>query len=425
MAPRKIVIGVLCALLLTGAAEILTSETHANDWPQFRGHYRDGISRETGLDDDWGENGPGEVWRVPIGEGYSGMSVVGNRLYTMYSAEGEAMEGEDGEEAEAKKMEYAAAFDATSGEELWRTVIGEHLDTEFGNGPRATPTVDGDAIYVVGSWGDLAALDRETGEKRWGLSLMETFGSQRPYWGFSGSALIDDNRLIIEGGGGEGKSYAALDKSSGEILWTSGDGRPGHNSPIQVDMMGETRYVYVAGGKLRCIDEDGQEIWAHDWPPGETHASPVYIAPDMIYASGAEGVGAQLIKVKEGPDGAELEELWKEPRLRNHFSTSVVHEGHIFGFDNATLKSVAVESGEMTWGKRGLGKGSLIYADGDLLVLSDRGELLLIEATGEEYREKARIQALEGRSWTSPTLAHGKLYLRNHTEMVSYDLSGS
>lgn len=419
MATRRIAAGVLCALLALGAAAAATADSHEGDWPQFRGHHRDGISRETGLDDDWGDDGPDELWRVPIGDGYSGIAVVGDRLYTMYA--GEAPAKKEGEEAE-QAMEYAAAFDADTGEELWRTAIGEKLDTEFGNGPRATPTVDETSVYVLSSRGDLAALDRAGGEKRWQIQLTDTFGSQRPYWGFSASALVDGERLIIEGGGGEGKSYAALDKSSGEVLWTSGDGAPGHNSPIQVEVGGEARYVYVAGGKLRSIDENGDEVWAHDWPPGETHASPVFVAPDMIYASGAEGVGAQLIRVREGANGVELEEVWKEPRLRNHFSTSVVHDGHIFGFDNATLKSVSVETGEMTWGKRGLGKGSLIYADGDLLVLSDGGELVLVEATGEEYREKGRVQALEGRCWTSPTLAHGRLYLRNHSEMVAYDL---
>ena len=417
MTPRRIFFAALAALLLTTGGA-LVAESHANDWPQFRGHQRDGISPETGLLDEWPTDGPPEAWRVKIGEGYSGIAIVGDRLYTMYAA----ADASDGEDSEA--IEYAAAFEAGTGKELWRTPIGEKLDTEFGNGPRATPTVDGDDVFVLGSRGDLAALDAASGEKKWGLSLTETFGSERPYWGFAASALVDGDKVLIEGGGGEGKSYAALDRASGEVLWTTGDGTPGYNSPIAVDMMGKTRYVYVAGGKLRCIDEKGQEVWAHDWPRGETHASPVFIAPDMIYASGAEGVGARLIRVKEGSEGAELEELWEEPRLCNHFSTSVVHDGHLYGFDNATLKAVSVESGEMTWGKRGLGKGSLIYADGHLLVLSDRGELLLIEARGDEYVEKARFQALEGKSWTSPTLAHGKLYLRNHTEMVAFDLAG-
>jgi len=401
----------LLALLLTTPSAF--PEAADTDWPQFRGHHRDGISRETGLLDSWTETAPGEVWRVEIGEGFSGMSVVGEHLYTMYAG----MEGE-------RAVEYAAAFNTTSGKEVWKTIVGDKLDTEFGNGPRATPTVDGDMVYVLGSHGDLIALDRKSGASKWTLSLTETFGSERPHWGFSTSALIDGEKLIIEGGGGEGKSYAALNKMTGEQIWTSGDGRPGHSSALAVDMGGERRYVYVAGGVLRCIDEDGNEVWNHPWPQGETHAIPLFIAPNRIYASGAEGVGATLLEVSMGAEGEEVAELWKDARLRNHFSASVVHDGNIYGFDNATLKSVSAETGELNWAKRGLGKGSLILADGDLLILSDSGALVQVKATPEAYTETGRVQALEGRSWTAPTLANGKLYVRNHTEMVSFDLKG-
>ncbi len=402
----------LAAALVLMAAGPLAAEPGPADWPQFRGTARDGVSTETGLLTTWTDDGPPEVWRVEIGEGYSGMSVVGDRLYTMYAAE-----------HEDKAVEFAAAFESATGKEVWRTLIGDKLDTEFGNGPRATPTVDGETVYVMGSHGALAALKASDGSEIWRLELTEAFGSQRPYWGFSMSALVDGDKLLVEGGGGEGKSYAALDKKTGEVVWTSGDGRPGHNSPISMDVMGERRIVYVAGGKLRCIDSDGGEVWAHEWPQGETHASPVFIAPNMIYASGAEGVGATLIRVDEQAE-TKVEEVWKVPNLRNHFSTAVAHDGYLYGFDNATLKSVSVETGEMAWAKRGLGKGSLIYADGHLLVLSDRGKLVSIEASGEGYSEAGSVQALTGRSWTSPTLANGRLYLRNHTEMVSYRLDG-
>ena len=151
---------------------------------------------------------------------------------------------------------------------------------------------------------------------------------------------------------------------------------------------------------------------------------PLFVAPDKIFASGAEGVGATLVRITEDGDKAKAEEVWQTRFMRNHFSSSVVQDGHIYGFDNATLKCLSVESGEMAWAKRGLGKGSLILVDRHLLVLSDRGQLLLLKATPDGYEEKGSVQALEGKSWTSPTLSHGRLYLRNHTEIVSYDLEG-
>jgi outer membrane protein assembly factor BamB len=384
------------------------------DWPQFRGINRDGISSETGLLSSWPENGPKEVWRHPIGEGYSGMAIVGDRLYTMYAGE-----------HEGQPMEFAAAMEAGTGKEIWRVPIGEKYDTEFGNGPRATPTIDGDTVYVLGSRGDLAALSAQDGTERWRMNLTETFGSTMPHWGFATSALVDGEQLIIEGGGPEGKSYAALDKKTGDVKWTHGDGgrQPSYNSALMVEMNGTRGYVYVVGDKLTCLDPTGAEVWTYPWPRGETHAMPLFVAPDKIFASGAEGVGAALVRITEDGDKAKAEEVWQTRFMRNHFSSSVVQNGHIYGFDNATLKCLSVEDGEMAWAKRGLGKGSLILADGHLLVLSDQGQLLLLKATPDGYEEKGSIQALEGKSWTSPTLSHGRLYLRNHTEIVSYDLA--
>lgn len=440
------------AVVLTTAllAAPLVAENTGHDWAQFRGPARDGISAETGLVTTWPEAGPKEVWRVAIGEGYSAISVVGDRLYTMYGeaappveaaaedataedataedATSEDMTAEATEEAaeEAPKLrELAAAFDATTGEEIWRVEIGDKLDTQFGNGPRATPTVDGDRLFVLGSFGQLHALSTADGAVLWSVDFTaEDLGSSRPYWGYSTSPLVAGDLLIVEVGGKENKSYAGLNKTTGEVLWTSGEGRPGHNSPLAVTVQGQEQFVYLAGQKLRSIDRQGNELWSYDWPPGETHAMPLFIAPDMIYASGTEGIGAVVVKMVKAEDGWQVEEVWKNTRMKNHFSSSVLHDGFIYGFDNATLKCIDAMTGEQAWAKRGFGKGSLILADGHLLMLSDLGVLVSIEATPEAYTEKSRVQALEGKSWTAPSLANGKLYLRNHSQMVCYDLKG-
>ncbi len=424
-----------------------SSATATEDWPQFRGHHRDGMSPATGLLDSWPEDGPKELWRIAIGEGYSGISIAAGRIYTMYAeappeqepaAEEPAGEGEEeGEEAaaeaaepapeaEASKTEYAAAFDAATGKEVWRTAIGERIVTQFGNGPRSTPTVDGDAVYVLGAHGELAALAAADGAVRWQVDFEETFGSSRPYWGFSTSTLIEGDLLLVESLGAEGKAYAALDKASGEVRWTTGEPNPqgSYNSPMAITMGGGRQFVYVGNEVVRAVDAEGQELWSHPWPPGETHAMPIYIPPDRFFVSGAEGAGAALLQVKSEGDGFKVEEVWTNRIMRNHFSSSILHEGHIYGFDNATLKCISLETGEQQWAKRGFGKGSLIYADGHLIVLSDRGRLVQAEATPEGYVEQGRTQALDGKCWTAPTLAGGKLYVRSHSEMVSYDLNG-
>ena len=394
------------------AAPPLLAAPESGDWPQFRGVHRDGISPATGLLKSWTEAEPKELWRQPLGEGYSAVSVADGRLYTMYAT----TEGE-------QKLEFAAAFQASDGKELWRTKIGEQLDTEFGNGPRSTPLVDGETVYVLGSHGNFAALNTADGTPRWNFQLTETFGSSRPYWGFSTSAVLEGDLLILEGGGPEGKSYSGIDKKTGDVKWTSGEGGPGYNSPLPIDLHGQRQFVYIAGGLLRSIDAQGNELWSHPWPRGETHAMPVFIAPDKIFASGVEAVGAALYQVSQEGEGWKVEELWRDRVMRNHFSSSLLHDDHLYGFDNATLKCIDPLTGEMKWGKRGFGKGSLIYADGHLLVLSDRGVLALVEASPEAYVEKGRFQALDGRTWTAPVVAGNRLYLRDHTQLVSYDLT--
>ncbi len=414
-----------------GVVEV-AAEPSAEDWPQFRGPHRDGMSPAAGLLDSWPEEGPKELWRRPLGEGFSAVSVAGGRLYTMYAeapAEEVAGDGATDEQAaaageQAEAAEVAAAFDAATGEELWRVAIGKRIVTQFGNGPRSTPTVDGDTVYVLGAHGELVALATEDGTERWATTLADAFGTQRPYWGFSTSPMVEGELLLIANGGPEGKAFAALDKATGEVRWTAGDGGPQgtYNSPLPVTMNGERVIVYVGNQVLRAVDAGGEEVWSHPWPEGETHAMPIYIPPDRFFASGAEGVGAALIRIANGDGGAKAEEVWSSRTMRNHFSSSIFLEDHLYGFDNATLKCISVETGEQAWAKRGFGKGSLIYADGHLIVLSDRGTLALVRASAEGYVEKGRVQALEGRCWTAPSLAGGKLYLRGETEMVSYDL---
>ena len=401
-------------MILVGAVSAFMMWTPfavADDWPQFRGIHRDGVSHEADLAKEWGEKSPKEMWRKPLGPGYSAVSIAGDRLYTMYAAE-----------IDGQWKEVAVALSTKDGEELWRTPLGERFDNEFGNGPRATPTVSGDRVYVLDSTGTFAALETKDGSIVWSMDFKEKFGVKTPRFGYSTSVLVDGDQVIVQGGGADGNNYVGINKHSGEIVWSRGSGPAGYTSALPVTVGGKKRFVYVAGGELVCIDAEGGQVWSHEWPQGETHAMPIHIPPDKLYMAGAEGVGARLFRVTETDGKGQVELLWEQPFMRNHFSSAVVHEGMIYGFDNATLKAISVEDGKPAWGKRGLGKGSLILADGHLLVLSDRGKLLLVEATPEAYREKGSVQALEGLCWTAPALADGRVYLRNHDELVVYDL---
>ena len=398
------------ALAAHGAAGL-----SAADWPQFRGIHRDGISAETGLLKSWPEKGPKEVWRRPIGEGFSGMSIVGGRLYTMYAGD-----------HEGAPTEFAAALDPATGKEIWRTPVGKKYDNEFGNGPRATPTVQGETVYVLGSVGTVMALSAKDGATLWKLELTEAMGTKVPFFGYSGSLLVDNGTVFVEGGGPEGKAFSGLDAKTGKVLWNYGDGakEAGYDSPLIVDINGKRQYVHFMGDKVFAVDGSGKQLWSNPWPDIETHAMPIFVPPDRIFGSGVEGVGSALLQISNGPDGATVKELWKNPTFRTHFNAGVLHNGHVFGFDNATFKCISIKDGAQAWSKRGLGKGSLILADGRLVVLSDDGRLLLVEANASSYVEKGSVQALTGRCWTPPALAGGRVYVRNHKEIVAYDLKG-
>jgi len=399
----------IAATALTLAA-YAAAGTKTQDWPQFRGQHRDGISPETGLLKSWPEAGPKEAWRRPLGDGYSGISIVGTRLYTMYAAD------KDGE-----ATEFAAAFDAGTGKEIWRAPVGKRYDTDFGNGPRSTPTVDGDTVYVLSSVGTLEALGTKDGAEKWKIVVPEAFGGKVPHWGFSGSVLADAGELLLETGGTDGKWFAALDAKTGATRWTTGDGSVGYNSTLPIDLKQGRIFVIVGRDKVLAFDAAGKTVWSYPWPSGETHAIPIFVPPDKLLVSGVEGIGAALLKMG---DGATVTEVWKNESFRTHFNAAVVHGDYLYGFDNATLKCIALKDGSLAWAKRGLGKGSLVAADGLLLILSDEGKLVLAEATPTEYVEKGSVQALTGRCWTPPTLTGGRVYVRNHAEMVSYEVKG-
>ncbi len=408
-------------LVAIGMCAAAIQAAPGGDWPQFRGPDRNGISTETGLLQEWPEGGPPVVWRQPIGPGYSEISAVAGRMYT---ADGDDAEQPDG--GEPVGNEFVMAMDSQTTEEIWRVPIGPKTFNEFGNGPRTTPTVDGDTVFMLSGHGKLLALSIADGSTRWEIDLIEIFGTGQAEYGFATSPVVIDGVVVLDVGGPEEKSHAGLDRDTGEVKWANGKTGAfgtGYSSVLPVDIDGQIHLVHLAGLTLRAVDAPGNELWSTEWPRGETHAMPTFIPPSMLFASGAGAVGSTVVRVDKNGDGFTTEEVWKSPLMRNHFSSTLYHDRYLYGFDNATLKCLDAMTGEQKWAKRGFGKGALIFADGNLIVLSDRGRLALVEATSEAYREKGSVQALTGKSWTAPSLADGRLYLRNHTEKVAYDLT--
>ena len=298
--------------------------------------------------------------------------------------------------------------------------VGARFPSPFGDGPRSTPAVADGNVVFLGSYGDLVGLAAKSGKQRWALDLRRDFGSPVPSHGFSTAPMLEGDLLVVEVGGGDGKAYAALDPATGKTRWTTQDGSPTYTSPIAVTLGGERQLISLDGDRIVALRRDGELAWSHPWRGGI--AMPIFIPPNKLFVS--TGRASLVARLVSGAEGMTVEQVWQNSEMKNHFNSSVIHDGYIYGFDNIILKCVSVETGERAWAKRGFGKGSLIVADGQLIVLSERGLLVQAPASPEGFEETARFQALHGKSWTSPTLAGGRLYLRNLEEMTGLDLRG-
>ena len=399
---------IMAATFLTWPFSGSMVSAEQGDWPQWRGPNRDGISDETGILKSWPKDGLKVLWRVPIGDGYSGISISQGRLYTM--------EAED-------EGEFVTCLEASSGKEVWRFRTDAKFYNDRGDGPRSAPTVDGNQVFALGASGKLYALDAETGEKLWGHDFVEEFGSGIPGWGFSSSPIVEGNLVLVEAGGKDGKSIVAFDKKSGDVQWTTHTDEAGYSSPIAITFNGIRQIIFLTPNNLVSVSPtDGQIYWKYHWPEGINIATPVFIKPDKIFVSCSYDKGSVLVKIDADGDKFGVEEVWKSKVMKNHFNSSVLQGEYLYGFDNAILKCIKADTGEEQWKHRGFGKGSLLLADGHLIILGEKGKLGLVEATPKEYEEKANFQLFKELCWTVPTLVDGKLYVRHQKEMVCLDI---
>jgi outer membrane protein assembly factor BamB len=398
--------------LLLLAPLALVAPVRADDWPNWRGPHYDGISRESGLLKSWPVAGPRKLWQIDLSGGYSSMVVADGRVFT---------------QTKDKKEDLVLCVDARTGNKLWEYRYPcdyanyPTLDKRFLTGPKATPTVDGDRVYALGNTGLLQCLDVHTGKRIWERDLLKLANRTCPEYGYCNSPFLVGDRLFVQPGGSKGNSIAALDKHDGRIVWQALADRIGWATPIFIQVEGVPQVVYFTGQSgIGVSPADGQLLWRFNWKTefDINAATPIY-SDGCLFLSSNYGSGGVLLRLK--PKG-DPEVVWKNLAMQNHFSTSVLYQGHLYGFSTGRLRSVAFKSGKVDWDKGGLGRGSLLIADGKLIALGEQGTLVLAEATPKAYVELARWQALEGTCWSVPVLANGALYLRNEKRMLAIDL---
>ena len=383
------------------------------DWPQWLGPHRNGISSETGL---FGK-APSfkESWRVHAGPGRAGLSVVGDRLYTISGGA------------------YAVCLDARNGEVMWRTPTTGNDPSPSGwrdsRSPRATPTVDGKMVYVFSALGKLLALDSQFGTQRWSRDIILEFDSVKSGRNFAASPLVERNLVLIEAGGKNGHSLMAFDKTSGEVAWNTRSDERGYSSPI-IATIGQTRQAvfFTDYGLIAVAPQNGRVLWQYPWMTSQhpNTTTPVFIPPNRFFISSSSGMGGTVVEVTATDGRYEVAEVWRNNNMQNHSATSIYYQGHLYGFDGSTLKCLDAETGEEKWQTRGYGHGTLIVADGHLVILSERCNLGIAEATPAGFVEKANAQVFRrSRCETVPSLADGRIYLRDDKEIVRINIVGA
>ena len=403
----KIFLGLL--LLLSVAGVSLAQSANNANWPQWRGPNRDGISKETGLLKQWPAEGPPLAWKATgAGRGFSSFSVANGKLFTM------GLRGD---------REFVIAFDVATGKEAWATANpSSAFQNDRGDGPRGTPTIDGDRVYALGGNGDLSALDIRTGKVIWTKNILREFGARNITWGISESPLIVGNKLLVNAGG-PGASIVALNKTDGSLIWKSQSDKAGYSSAIPVEINGGTQVVFFTHERAVGLDlKDGKLLWEYARPANNVaNAATPIVRGNRVFISSDYGTGGGVVEIK--PDGT-AQEVWFSRDMRNHHSSSVLVGDHLYGFSSAVLTAMKFDTGEIAWKDRSVGKGSLVYADGRLYLFSERGVVGLAEATPTGYVERGRFQIQAGNleTWTHPVVVGGRLYLRDQDTIYAYDV---
>jgi outer membrane protein assembly factor BamB len=380
------------------------------DWPGFRGAARDGVVRGVRLETDWSASPPRQLWRRPIGPGWSSFAVDGDRLYT---------------QEQRGEHEMVACYKLNTGEPVWRhSDPARFWEANAGAGPRGTPTLHEGRVYALGATGILNALEAATGALYWSKNAATDSDVEIPEWGFAGSPLVVDDLVIVAMAG----RLVAYDRDTGDRRWLGPSGGAGYSSPHLATLDGVPQVLLLRGSRSTSVAlKDGAPLWEHVWQPGASIVQPAVIGEREVLVNSADAMGGQglrRITVFRGPNGWTTEERWTSRGLKPYFNDFVVHAGHAYGFDGNILACIDLTDGARKWkgGRYGAGQ-MLLIADQDLLlVTSDAGELALVKATPDRFTEVARFTAIAGKTWNHPVLVGDVVLVRNAEEMAAFRL---
>jgi len=380
-------------------------------WTDFRGPNRAGVYAETQIGTDWPAAGLPRLWKQPVGGGYASFTVAEGRAYTI---------------EQRRDREAITAYDVETGRELWAFAYPALFDEILGGaGPRATPVYHEGLIYSLGARGDLYCLWAKTGKPKWSKNILADNAARNQEWGMAGSPLIVDGIVVVTPGGAPGKSIVAYDRLSGQPVWRALDDRAGYTSPILATLAGRRQIVWISAQRaVGLAPENGALLWEYAFPAqmDMNCSQPVVVDEANVLLSSSPGPGAALLEIAKTGETYAARAVWHNNRMKNKFNSSVLYQGFIYGFDDAILACIDAKTGELKWKGGRYGYGQLLLAGGYLVVVTEQGEVVLVQATPEGHRELARFSAIEGRTWNIPAIDNGLLLVRNASEMACFRL---
>jgi outer membrane protein assembly factor BamB len=384
---------------------------HPGDWPGLRGKDRNGVVQGVQIATDWEKSPPKSIWHEKIGPGWSSFAVIGDRLFT---------------QEQLGDKEAVVCLDAATGHEVWvHEDTARNWDSQGGAGPRATPTFDDGRIYSIGATGILNCLDAASGDLKWTRVVATDAKTEIPMWGFCGSPIVVGGVVIVYAGGGE-KGLVAYRADSGEPAWIAATGKQGYSSPQLVSIGGENQVLLFDDGGLIAVDPaSGKLRWRHDAPTHDWRAAQPHAIGDSEIMFGSGDLGLVLLDLKRGESEWSAARRWATRSLKPEYNDFVVLDDSVYGFDGGIFACVDAKTGERRWkgGRYGHGQVLLLAEQRLLLVLSEMGEAVLLAANPKKLEELGKFQAIEGKTWNHPVVAHGRLYVRNDQEMACYELT--
>ncbi len=386
-------------------------------WTDFRGPNRDGVYAESALLTSWPEDGLKPLWKQPVGGGYASFVAANGVAFTIEQRRGD---------------EVVAAYDIRTGRELWihswPTLFSESMG---GDGPRATPTWHEGRVYALGATGELRCLDAATGKRIWSKNILEDNRARNITWGMANSPLIVGDKVIVTPGGGNGRSIVAYDKLTGERIWGSLDDRAAYTSPAVATLAGERQLIVVTADRMAGLRvETGELLWDFPWSTMYeiNSAQPIVVDDQHVFISAGYDHGSALLRIEKKDGGYSATRVWENRNLKNRFNSSVLHKGHIYGFDESIFACIDARTGERKWkgGRYGYGQALFVPGNGTdqarIIVSTESGDLVLIQPSPDSLQELARFSAIEGKTWNHPAIADGILLVRNTREMAAFDL---